>query len=476
MSEPTIMDFYYDLLNTAGLQVDDDFFVVHKADSDKKKPENVTVMNKKLVLPFPGHLKNPDHDNNVFFHPLCEQITRGESEVLAFLKRATTMRLILSMTSLGAGLIRLHTDVNLQKSMSIQQIEFIKDLIDAEDKTIGIWTSFIWGHIKENPHDSTKWPLRLYIKQKGRYQDKSYQRVCSVAFPLFERLFSGEEMPKPGSDQKYRTKDYKAFKQIAKSIFPEVDSEFSEAYNAGYADNFAPNLIAFLSSVKKISERINFVAESLRQPLDQVGVDVDAIIIPLNWSTFLEPEGIEKLTGFSRRIPGLPGNMGVIPSQTEEPLDEVPAPVSTTRTTSRQAPQDDPKERLRAKWQAEKEPEETPPWEETPGATKVTGQRAIGDILKRRPELERSTRTYEEENYDNRGRSYRGRYDDDRGRRSLYGDDDRRGRYDEPVRRGGWRDERDDRDYGRRDERSSRYESPRRGLYDDTPMRGGWRR
>lgn len=476
MSEPTIFDFYSGLIQTAGLEIDDDFFVVHKAESDKKKPENVMVMNKKLVLPFPGHLKNPDPDNNVFFHPLCEQITRGESEVFAFLKRAVTMRLIMSVTALGAGLIRLHTDINQQKNMSIQQIEFIKGLVDAEDKTIGLWTTFIWGNIKANPHDSTHWPLRLYLKQNGRFDNKSYQRVCSVAFPLFERLLTGEEMHKPGTDQKYPAKVYKAFRQIATAIFPEIEAEFSEAYNSGYADTFAPNLLAFLMSVKKIADRLNTIAETLRDPLEKAGVEMSAVTVSTPWEEFLTPEGIEKLSAFNRRIPGLPGNMGTVSAAKQEPVEEA-CEVPSTRSMNRPAPVNDSREKLRARWDSEAITAEDPPWEDKRSkepSAQAAPTRSIGDILRKRPELERSTRTYEEEM--DRGRYGRGRYDSRydepaprRGGRSMY---------DDPPRRGGWREEPEPRDYGR-GRYDSRYDDrgPRRGLYDDIPdRRGGWRR
>lgn len=488
MSEPTILDFYFDLLDSAGLQVDDDFFVVHKPESDKKKPDNVMVMNRKLVLPFPGHLKNPDPDNNVFFHPLCEQIIRGESEVFAFYKRAMTMRLILSISTLGSGLIRLHTDINLQKSMSIQQIEFIKDLVDAEDKTIATWTSFIWGHIKAHPHDSTHWPLRLYVKQNGRHGGKSYQRVCSVAFPLFERLFEGEEPCKPGTDQKYRAKDYKAFKQLAKAIFPEVDADVSEAYNSGYGDTFAPNLLSFLMSVKKIGDRINLIAETLKEPLERAGISTDTILVKTPWETFLTEDGVAKLAVFNRRIPALPGNMGVSGNQVEPTAEENSPPVRNTQRPT-QTSDNDAKARLRQRWEAEKDDTVDPPWEDRRQSSesnepKPTGQKTIGDILRKRPDLERSTLTYEEENrrYEPRGRQY----DDSRGRTSRYGsrydeEDRRRGWREEPVSRGrGWREDPEPRGYGRDYGRDNgRYSAPSRGLYDDEPLarRGAnWRR
>lgn len=491
MSEPTLLDFYLDVLDTAGLQVDDDFFVVHKADSTKKKPENVIVMKKKLVLPFPAHLKNPDPDNNVFFHPLCEQIIRGESEVFTFLKRAMTMRLILSVSTLGSGLIHLHTNINLQKSMSIKQIEFIKGLVDVEDKTTSLWNTFIWGHIKEHPHDSTHWPLRMYIKQNGRYANKSYQRVCSVAFPLFEKLIAGEEMNKPGSDQKFRAKDYKAFKQIALAIFPEAEQDVCEVFNSGYGDTFAPNLLAFLMSFKKIGDRINTIAETLREPLEKSGIDLTSIMVPMEWSSFIEPEGIAKLSTFNRKIPALPGNMGVATGRQDVEVQEETAP---EKPSARVAPVNDAKARLRERWEAESSKDSSPPWEEEKKDVATEGKRTIGDILRKRPELERSTRTYEEE-MDTRGRGGwrdRGRYEeDDRYPRRGGYRDDRRGYRDEP--RGGYRDDprgyRDeprgyrDEPRGYRDEprgyrgdsRGSR-PAPRRSLFDDAPVRGGWRR
>lgn len=510
MTEPTLLDFYLDILETAGFQVNDDFFIMHRPESEKKKPEHVMVMDKKLVLPAPILLKNPDPENNVFFHPLCEQILRGESEVFTFLKRAMVMRLILSYSSLGAGLTRLHTDINLQKSMSIKQIEYIKDLVDVDEKTLLAWTGFIWGHIKLAPHDSTKWPIRMYIKQSGRYEGKNYQRVCSVAFPLIERLLNEKDIPKPGTeDQKYRSKDYLAFKQISGAIFPESIMEHSEAYNSGYSDTFAANLMAFLLSYKKLAERINVITETLREPLERAGASPDAIHIPVKWMDYIDEAGREKLALLNRRIPALPGNMGVpanraVPSEESE-QEQPRKPVSREATPSpRSQPQEDTRASLREKWK--EQASDTPPWEDSEtkkpsveSKAEPVGTVSFRDIMKKNPALERSTRAADE--YEERERGARrggwrdrDRYeDDDRGGydrgyrgRSRYDNDRDYNRSDDYYDRGygrGRRDNYDDRDrgYGRRESYyGDRGGYPERGrgrsLYGDPAPRGGYRR
>lgn len=495
MSAPILMEFYLNLLQTAGFEVNDDFFVMHKPTAGKKA-EHVKVLEKNLVLPFPGHLKRPDTENNIFFHPLCEQIIRNESEVFMYLKRAMTMRMILSMSSLGAALVRIHTDVNLQKSLSIKQIEFIKGLADCDDKTIAGWTGFIWGNISANPNDSTKWPLRMYIRQNGRYQGKNYQRVCSVAFPLIEQLISGQEPDKPGSEgQKYRAKDYRAFKQIALAIFPEITTEIDETYNSGYGDTFAANLMSFLLSYQKLANRINSIVEIMREPLERAGAQASSIELPIAWVDQITTSGLEDLAKANRTIPALAGNMGVpvdgrVKEQVEKDKDE---PAVTRRPVAEPA-KDDRRTELAKRWQAEEEASRSTkgplPWEddEKPEAPKLStaGKISFGDVIRRNPNVEKSTRAYEEYEEERRPRrSWRDDRDDryrdrddrgyrDRGSRSLYPDDrrDYRGsRYDRDDRYGGRdRDVRDDRyDCG------DRYAPARRSLYGDPPAERRYR-
>ncbi len=502
MSNNKLLSFYIDLLDSAGFEFDDDFFVMNRQ-TDKKKPENVKILDRKLLLPLPSHLKNPNSDENIFFHPLCEQIIRNESEVFAYLKRAMTIRLMLSMSSVALALIRIHTDLSIQKTLSIDQIEFIKDLSDCDDQTITAWTNFIWGTVSANPHDSTKWPMRLYVKQNGRYQNKNYLRVCSVAFPLFDRIISGEEIPKPNSDKKFRAKDYRAFKQLALTIFPEIKDDLSEVYNSGCGDTFAPNLFSFLQSFLKLAKRINHIVDVMADSFERAGAKPESIKIPLLWEEFLDKDGIEALARENRKIPALSGNMGVAASDAkvkQESDEEKTGSQSTRQAASRSDTEaEDRRQRLAKRLEAESKIQvvaDTPPWEDEKKPTESSsGKINFNDLLRKNPAMEKSTLTYEESEEQRRG-SRRGwrdrderdyddrdsRYDNRRGYRDDRDYDRRDSRYES---RRGYRDDRDsrysDRD-SRYDNRDSRYDdrndrryAPRRSLYGDPAPRRGYR-
>lgn len=478
-----IYSFYDSLLRTAGLETKTDGTIWLPS----KNPTQIKLSGGTLVLPLKSRLKNPAEDE-MFFHPLCEQMQRYESEVFKFLKRAITVRLTSATLRLGVGLIKLQEDTALQRKLNIEQIEIIKGIADSDKNSATNWSKMMGYSMEVDKFRMDKWPIHIFMKRNGTHEGKTFRRVAVTSFPFAERIIQGEHLFGTNQKDLFRNKDYLTFTQVFMAIWPEALGE-TTPYNAGWNDAVAPYLSAFLRSVKKLIDRINYLCDLFAETFAELdaGVDLNDIRINYDWADLVEEEGNHEYTVMSRVIPQLKGNTGATeedeaednkreaskaprPARVEEkaPVKET-APAPTVETKAEVKPGDDPNmseadrkllEEARAKkaaWKAEQEEEaredearrarraerqreqeewdrqrrserdsETPPWEDEP--KKVDGKLSASDLF--------------------RGGGDRGR---DRDR-----DDDRRRRDDRDYRR----DDRDrdyrDRDYRRDDRRDSR--------------------
>lgn len=479
-----LLDFYTKLLVMIGLTVEEDGGIYVVA-GGKKLPAQVPVLYKEssdnpeyirkdLVLPTRDRLRSPT-EGVVFFHPLSEQMTRGESEVFRYFKRGALVRLNTYFTQVGSALIQLQRNPLLQQKMSIDQITLIKGISDVSKTASESWSKCMISPIISSPLIPSQWPLNIHVRRNGVYGAKSYRRVAIADFPLFNQIFRNELLKSDDGKNLYSLKDYETIKQVGKAIFSEIDRVDRETLGAGYDGVLAPYFISFLMSYAKIAERLTHFSETLMDPFLEVGATKENLIVPCFDARWVSEEGLGVLEDISRSVPAQAGNIG---SRSVDEAEEAKPRVTHDRPTREEKkPDNSPppwEEVKRTESRHEPEPEEprkAQPAQLTPADTTnmSEGQRKMLEesMEKRRRWLEEQDRIRQEEEEDRQSRESRHSRDrDDRrdhdDRRADRGRDDYEGRdrrdrsrdYDDYDRRDrGDRRRRDDDDYDRADDR-----------------------
>lgn len=305
---------FYSMVLSSSMQADGgDGYIVQAPKVGHPTDTKITVRDRLLVMPLNSFLKNPN-EKEIFFHPLSEQITRGQSTIFKHIRRMGTLSLCSTITNLGFALLKLQEHPEVQRQMTVEQQNFMKGLIDTDKSSKEAWLNMAFLPIKEDPSRTDKWLLNIFIKNNGQFEGKNFRRVGVLNFPVFEHIQSGKKFTKgEGASEKTvgRAKDYLMFQQMANTLFPNWDT--TEEYNSGYDGATGSNLVTFLRTYYRIGKRLNDIIDMFQVPFESVQVftDVNSFRVSLDWSELvLTEEGIEALTQLARRVPGLKGNIG----------------------------------------------------------------------------------------------------------------------------------------------------------------------
>lgn len=308
----TLIQIYEHIFQLAGWKADSQG-VARIAVGDDNDP--VLMDGKIIVLPTREHLMNPEPDRKIIFHPLAEQSDRGESKIIAKLKKSINVVMSMRFGELGKELLSIVADPTQQKRLNPAQMEVILGIREADAKTVSNWDNTIRKTLSSS---ADKYFINIHLRRGGEYQGQSFARVALVVFPYYRELKS----EKGGDVGAIRKKDHDTFLQVYRAILPEV--EIAEAYNFGYSGAIAPFLFALLKSTKKMADRFNEIVDLYGDLL----ANADAMRCDTDWDSALHDT--EKLSGLIRQIPMQEGNDGVLqpmPQVQQVQAPPVPAPV-----------------------------------------------------------------------------------------------------------------------------------------------------
>lgn len=313
-----INDFYTSILSTCNAVVTDKnrILIAH----DPNNPSPAIAQGKELVLPTRDNLTNRDYDKDIFFHPLSENIQRGESDVFRFIKTNTVLKISAAICFIGNVLLKLQEDPARQRKMNQEQIDLMLPISSADAKSAANFLKIATQYLREK-EDTKKKPLvSIFLKKMGTYNAVTFRRVAVVSFPCYEAIKQGTRFTAgEGSKAKdiARAADYETFQQVMKSIFPGIDN--LEDYNHAYDGMIAPIMVAFYRSIGKLSERINYVIDTIEPLAKELNIDVTPGRIPNDWLQAFEDEYMDKLASFKRSVPSLNGNDGELEDRVQLP-------------------------------------------------------------------------------------------------------------------------------------------------------------
>lgn len=250
MSTTKLTDVYKQILACAGMVVDDEGFISVKS---KDGPKPALIDGKRMVLPYVNQLRSGDNDTRIIFHPLRENIMKGESEVITKLRTMINIKLNYTFGAIALQLLNLASSPSDQAKLNPFQSEMLSE-IGPVGNTISVKFTSILLHAIKNHSD--RGFINIFLRKGGSVKGIKYSRVGAVTFPFMEELakeqasYYGTELSK---------KDKLAIQNLMKYMFPDLDKP--ETYYKGSSNEVAPFMDCLMNSIYGVAGRLNDILE-----------------------------------------------------------------------------------------------------------------------------------------------------------------------------------------------------------------------
>lgn len=299
-----LLDFYRAVLRSASMEVDDDGTVSAVQGNDT---EPKLIDGQRLVIPTKNQLSNPNWEDRIVFHPIEENILRGESVIIETLRRDMNTKVNLSVVTLLYELMTLAASKAEHSKLNPDQLEFLTIVPEASEKDL----EFLRTLFKKMSFDK---PLAVsfYIKRGGKVDGKGYRRVGVASFPLLQELNNGE--PKVFGVKPPSVKVRENVTKLLNYILPNQNTP--EVYSRGSDDDTAPYFDALLKLFLSVADRINDTVLTFANVLDSS----DSMLLEADWY-----EQAEDLSQYRRLIPAMKGNQG---ASEDDAAEQQPAPAA----------------------------------------------------------------------------------------------------------------------------------------------------
>ena len=301
--KPDLIQLYKSILRYSGIDADSDGYISAIVD-DRREP--TLLGGARMVLPLEQHLRNPNPKEKVIFHPLSENILRGESEIITKLREIINVRLNFTFAIIAQNLLSLIASPEEHKKLNPDQTELLIAVKDVDTTTVNNFVTLMVEGIKTQ---ASKMFMNIYIKRGGSIGTKRYARVGIYSFNLYE------ELQKDSNEilgVKLRVKDKEAYKQLYNFILPQLATDVT-AYNRGSDSQLAPFLDCLMKTSVSIASRFNDILDEFGDFIDQA----ERLVFDADWVETFENLGV--MESEVRRIPAQAGNEGSVVTQAQEP-------------------------------------------------------------------------------------------------------------------------------------------------------------
>ena len=285
-----LIDIYKNILAFAGMHTDDTDMVSVKI-GDKSEP--VLLDGKRLVLPTQEHLGNAYATSKIIFHPLNENIIRGESDVVCKLRTSFKVKFNYTTAVLGQTLLKICASIAEHKHLTPDQSEMLSEIKDVDDNTFVTFGKIIVAAMKSN---ADKAFVNVFLKSGAKLGDRKYSRAGIVSFPMYEELVKGADNV---FGVKLRVKDRKAYIQLFEYMYTHIKEP--HLYNIGSNSQIAPCLEALLNTSAQLAENLNRVINLFKDKID----NADALLFDSDWM-----DGFDKLEDLIPQIRNIPIQSG----------------------------------------------------------------------------------------------------------------------------------------------------------------------
>jgi hypothetical protein len=327
-----IIKLYTNILNATGCKVDKEGYVSVDPSVFTGEPSEKTlpfiVNEKRVVLPTFEHQRSAS-DDKIIFHPLNENILRGESDVVIKLRTAFSIRLNhLFFISIKTA-IQMIYDIDSHRKFSPQQHEILSLAPDLDETTAVDFVRMMKAATAQGSNSH----VSLYLKRSGTVDGKKFSRVGVVGFPFYNELKKEQDTY---YGVKLRKRDRVGLLKLIEFIFPDIDKEGS--YSRGSNSQVAPFMDALMKAVMSVGSKLNDYFETYKNVIP----DFDqGMLISSDWVE--DMDNLEANIIHIRKIPSQPGNEGSIKQEPNLPVSAAPVqPAPVVYSTPVQQPVQQP--------------------------------------------------------------------------------------------------------------------------------------
>lgn len=283
------------LLESAGLKVGENGLVSSPSNEDWTP---TMVNGRRLVLPTPAILANPDWEKTIPFHPLSEKIMRGESVVLKALRLLICNKLTYVVSALWEEIMLLAVDTDRHHLLTPVQLKAILSAPDANANTL----KRLQKVITRVAPTGLNALINIYQKRGGELAGVKYNRVAVTSFPILSAMY------KDGERQTFKellgvtgltASDSKAIAGIFDFILP--GAHLADTYSAGSLSTDAPYFHSLMLAYVKIATQLNSTVSLLNNVIN----NPDELLIDLSWADMLD-----NISTLKSEIPSLRDNEG----------------------------------------------------------------------------------------------------------------------------------------------------------------------
>ena len=295
---------YASVLTGLGCEIGSDGIVYLRPSPQDELEEikvNIGGANKTLILPYKTILRSGLGDDFVAFHPACESMFSGQSEVLNTLTNLANLKLYKATQVAVITILQLAADREKHSKLRLAQRQLITEMPDVTQTAL----KYLVQIMNKSTGVSGKKPvLAMKLYRGNKIDGKKYGRSCRLLTPILDET-------DPIYDIKSSSKSQEAVRAAYEIVFPEVRE-------VGSNSDGTPYLNSLLGMYYVAATHLN----SLKEMLDKYSGEME--LIDLSW--YDDSKHIKKLgTQFIPQT--LAGNTGVGSSDKEEPV-VVKAPVA----------------------------------------------------------------------------------------------------------------------------------------------------
>lgn len=295
------------------------------------KTAAATVSKRNLLLPTPEILRSLP-ENALVFHPLSENVARGDSAIQNYLKSLVTFRVTFALTYLVQQLYSVASDSKLHGKLTGDQLAILSILPDADAKGLANL-----NRVLESIDMNKVRMYNIYNRRNGSIAGAQYNRVAVATFPLLDELL--EPTDTLWGHRDVRKRDLKDYKALVDYILPEWNVK--DQYSAASDSMEAPSFHALMSAFVKVMEPLNRVGKvygSLFKDRADDGTVVD--MAPYVMADLSFQHRLSNLSKYRNIIPVMVGNDGEALAGAQEEQQVVQNPRSVAPAFMNQNPGD----------------------------------------------------------------------------------------------------------------------------------------
>lgn len=262
-----MLEVYQHVLNTCGYLVDEEGRV-RKEVNDKTFPVSIDIEGESriVVLPTRANLTSPDILRFVVFHPMQENLMRGESKLLSFIRKELNRRYGTSLAYLMNELVKISSGSVNHTELTPAQRDIISRFGKTDQKFQDSFFKIIIALGKSRSKNNTVATLSL---RKGFTIDgTSFSRVAIWSFPLADEVYKViDEVSKKKDYQPkifgvpVRKGDLPILKNICEVFFPNSQEVDKHGFYGASDATDAPFFEAFVRSLLSLPKHTNHIAE-----------------------------------------------------------------------------------------------------------------------------------------------------------------------------------------------------------------------